>query len=77
MSSGVTVSHLNVADARRMLVPIPPMNEQKRILKIAYAIERKLNVDNAQASVLKIQFDTLLSHLMTGKLRVNNSEVPT
>lgn len=77
MSSGVTVKHLNVADVRKMLIPVPPLDEQRRISDDILSIEKKINAEGTELSAINTLFETFLENLMTGKLRLKNLEVPT
>jgi len=74
-ASGVTAKHLNVADVRRMSVPLPSLSEQKQIADSILAIDNKIEVEENKLSALNSLFSTLLSLLMTGKLRVNHLEI--
>jgi len=55
---------------RTFPVPIPPSVEQKEIAKILSTIDTKINVETWKKSALEKVFDSLLHHLMTGKVRV-------
>ena len=54
-----------------LLIPLPPLPEQKKIAHILSTIQQK--IDNAQSKKSKLQdiFRTLLHELMTAKIRVH------
>lgn len=58
--AGSTVAHLNMADIRRFILPLPPLAEQHRIvaevdrrLSVLDAIEQTINADLARTSRLR------------------------
>ena len=55
---------------------IPPMLEQKQTAEILSAIDEKINAEQTKKNSLDTLFKTLLSLLMTGKLRVKDLEIP-
>ena len=69
LKKGVNGSVLN-----ELLIPLPPLPEQKKITHVLSTIRQK--VDNAQSRKAKFQvlFRTLLHELMTAKTRVHDIE---
>ena len=59
----------------KLLIPLPPLPEQKKIAHILSTIKQK--ADNAQSKKSKLQeiFRTLLHELMTAKIRVTDFEI--
>jgi type I restriction enzyme S subunit len=51
-------------------VPLPDISEQREIVAILDAIDRKINLHRQKRSVLDDLFKTLLHKLMTGEIRV-------
>ncbi len=71
-SSGLTVPHLNVADVRDLLVPIPPLCDQQQIATAILTVDNKAECHRKNHAALTALFRTLLHQLMTAQLRVNN-----
>jgi type I restriction enzyme S subunit len=53
----------------------PTIEKQKKISELLFAVDRKILVENDRKSALEALFNSLLHHLMTGKLRVPINEV--
>ena len=58
-------------------VPVPPIEEQREIVAILDAIDRRTDVHRKKWAVLEQLFRTLLHDLMTGQIRVDDLERPT
>jgi type I restriction enzyme S subunit len=71
--SGVTAKHLNVADVKRLKLPIPPLPLQNQIANILYSIDQKLSAEQSRKEALDTLFATLLHDLMTAKIRVSGT----
>ena len=71
--TGTTVWGLNVDSwAKDLLVPIPPLEEQKKIVKILTTIDNKIETETKYLDYMKKLKEKLLAALMTGKIRVNS-----
>ena len=72
-----TVPILNKNNFGSFEVSVPPLPEQKKIAHILSTIQKK--VDNAHSKKSKLQdlFRTLLHELMTAKIRVSDTRLPT
>lgn len=70
VTGGTTVSHLNVADVKKVKVLKPDIEEQKRILDIIRQIEYPILLLNQKRSNMEDQRRGLLSDLITGKVRI-------
>ena len=57
-------------------VPLPPLNEQHRIVEMAEVVDRKIIAEEARRDALSVRFDSLLHDLMTARLRVTDLKVP-
>jgi len=57
-------------------VPLPPLEEQTVIAQSLRHIDRKIMAATTRKNALDVLFRTLLHHLMTGKVRVNELEFP-
>lgn len=76
--SGSTPSRQRV-DARAfslLLIPLPPLPEQRKIARILEVVDKKLGAEEARKQALDSLFKTLLHHLMTGKVRVKHLATP-
>jgi len=72
--SGSTPSRQR-ADVKAFLllpIPLPPLSEQREIARILQAVDKKIQAEERHKQALEELFKTLLSHLMTGKIRVNH-----
>lgn len=70
--SGSTPSRQRV-DARAfslLLIPLPPLPEQREIARILEVVDKKLGAEEARKQALDSLFKILLHHLMTGQVRV-------
>lgn len=57
---------------KEQLVPLPSQAEQRDIVAILDAIDRKIDLHRRKRAVLKDLFKTLLHKLMTGEIQVGN-----
>ena len=57
-------------------VSLPSLSIQRQITDMLSPIEGKIEAEESNKKSLEALFSTLLSNLMTGKMRVNNLEVP-
>lgn len=58
-------------------IPKPALPEQREIVAILNAIDRKIEVHRRKRVLLEQLFRTLLHDLMTGQMRVDDLELPT
>jgi Type I restriction modification DNA specificity domain len=72
-----TQKNINIRFLEPWPVPIPPPTEQAEITKCLLATERKLKAEAHRRESLGELFKTLLHHLMTGKLRVKDLNLPS
>ena len=76
--SGSTPSRQRV-DVRAFLslpVPLPPLSEQREIVRILQSADKKLQTEEARKQALEALFKSLLNNLMTGKIRVKDVVLP-
>jgi type I restriction enzyme S subunit len=59
-----------------LYIPLPPLQIQKQIAHILSIVDREIEPKENKKEALKALLNTLLKNLMTGKIRVNNVEVP-
>ncbi len=67
---------INQQDIKSLLVPLPHLEIQIQLAHCIDVVERRIEAERARASVLATPFSSLLHHLMTGRLRVNDLRVP-
>ena len=72
---GSTKGALTCAFLRGMAIPFPPLDEQREIVEIIDALDRKVDLHKRKGIVLEGLFDALLRKLMTGKIRVANLDL--
>jgi type I restriction enzyme, S subunit len=53
------------------------MEEQTEIAQSLRQIDRKIKAETIRGNALEALFRSLLHHLMTGKVRVNDLDLPT
>jgi type I restriction enzyme S subunit len=74
-SIGTTMNNLNTEILGRMRIPLPTLREQVMIKSSLSSIEEKIASEANMKDALEEMFKTLLSLLMTGKVRVNHLEI--
>ena len=65
-----TIPNLSRSRLAELAMPHPPANEQKEVVAVLDAIDRKTNLHRRKRAVLDDLFKTLLHKLMTGHIRV-------
>ena len=65
-----TIPNLSRARLAELLIPYPPSDEQREIVAILNAIDRKIDLHREKRTVLDDLFKVLLHKLMTGEIRV-------
>ena len=68
-------ANLSLQDVRNVLMPKPPINEQRDTVAILDAIDRKIDLHRRKRVVLEDLFKALLHKLMTGELRVGELDI--
>ena len=77
---GLCRRHVNQASVslerlKQVTIPLPPLSEQQEIARILQAVDRKMEAEERRKQALEALFQTLLHHLMTGKVRVGQEWV--
>ena len=75
-SRGVSQSNVSATKLRSLLILRPPIPVQQSITENLCVVDRNIQVEENKKKALEALFKTMLSNLMTGKIRVNNLEVP-
>jgi len=70
LTAGTTNPHLNVADVRRFVLPLPPVQEQELIEQKIDRLEDRIHDESALISKLGILKSGLMDDLLTGRVRV-------
>jgi type I restriction enzyme S subunit len=74
---GSTKGALTCAFLRSVPVPLPPtLDEQREIVAILDAIDRKIDLHRRKRALLDELFKALLHKLMTGEIRVADLDLP-
>jgi type I restriction enzyme S subunit len=68
--------HLNVAAVKRTLVPVPTIDEQHESVRSLEGIDQKITAEEARLQSLDELFRSLVHHLLTGQLRIQELELP-
>ncbi len=71
-AQGVSVPTLNRNSFADFLVAIPSINEQREMVAILDAIDRKIDLHRRKRTVLEDLFKALLHKLMTGEIRADD-----
>lgn len=69
--------NINTKTIDSVLVALPDPNEQREIVAILQAIDRKISVHERKRATLQELFKTLLHQLMTGQIRVHDLDIDT
>jgi len=72
----VAQSSINQGDVMTLRMPLPPKDEQARISQALDAVDAKAAAMGKRAAALDSLFQSLLHHLMTGKVRVKELDLP-
>jgi type I restriction enzyme S subunit len=67
--------NINSGTLKRVLLPLPSLDEQKEIVRQLDLVERKLKLHEAKRSALTALFRTLLHQLMTAQIRVHDLDL--
>jgi type I restriction enzyme S subunit len=69
------ISHLNLGYLRELAIPLPSLPEQREIVEILDAIDRKIELHKKKKALLEELFTSLLHKLMTGEIRVEELDL--
>ena len=69
-------SVFNASLAAKIPILLPPTLDQIKISSMLSSADRKIEAEEDRKKALEALFKTLLTRLMTGKIRVNNLEAP-
>jgi type I restriction enzyme S subunit len=67
---------INTTKLKGFPVLLPPKNEQHEIVEALRAVDRKIAREESRQRSLEAMFGSLLHHLMTGRLRVAQLDLP-
>lgn len=70
ITAGVTRPKVTLTDARELVVRIPPVDEQDRILAMSDIANEKINLEVKEANKLQLLKTALMDDLLTGRVRV-------
>lgn len=69
-SRAVGQANINASKLRTVLLPLPSIDEQREIVAVLNAIDKKIDLHRRKRAVLDELFKALLHKLMTGEIRV-------
>lgn len=72
MRFGCAQPNLNQQIVKNTILPLPPLHVQQKIASILSAIDEKIQAEEAKEKALEDLFRSLLSNLMSGKIRVKD-----
>jgi len=61
---------INIPVLTALLIPLPPLDEQREIARILQAVDAKIAAEQARRAALEELFKSLLHELMSGRIRV-------
>jgi type I restriction enzyme S subunit len=67
----VAQSSINQQDVKSLPFPLPPLAEQREVVRGLTAVEQKIAAEENRRASLQALFKSMLHHLMTGKIRVH------
>ena len=69
-TKAVHQANINATNLRKVKIPRPSLNEQRKIVKILLAVDKKLKMERAEKQRLEKIKQALMDLLLTGKVRV-------
>jgi len=74
-TKGSTNKNLHLRDIKNLKIPLPPLEEQKKIAEILSTIDKRIESETKYLDYMKKLKEKLLVALMTGKIRVNSTTI--
>jgi type I restriction enzyme S subunit len=71
LGSGTTFQEITKSNLKNLLIPLPPLSEQKRIAEILSQIDQAIEKEEKYKEKLERLKKGLMEDLLTGKVRVN------
>jgi len=75
ISSQTTIKTIQASKLKLIKIPLPPLEEQKKIAEILSTIDNKIETETKYLEYMKKLKEKLLAALMTGKIRVNSISI--
>jgi len=72
---GTSMPSLQLSIIKKLLIPIPSLDEQNRIAYILSAIDNIISIEEDRKKYFEALFKTMLNKLLTGQIRVKNLEM--
>jgi type I restriction enzyme S subunit len=67
--------NINSGTLKRVLLPLPDIEEQKKVVRQLDLVDRKLKLHKRKQATLTALFRTLLHQLMTAQIRVHDLDL--
>jgi len=74
-SRGVSQSNINATKLKSFEIPLPPINEQKRIVEILRTVDNKIRAESQRLSAFSVVFDSLSRDLASGSRTLDQTTV--
>ncbi len=72
---GTTIRGISRKDLMQIFVHVPPLQEQKNVAYYLSIVDKRIEVEKDKKVQLQSLFNSMLHHLMTGKLRVKDLDL--
>ena len=69
---GVSQSNISASRLRTFIIPVPPLDEQRKIARILQTVDAKITSAERKRAGLEELFRAMLGQLMTGRVRANS-----
>ena len=74
-SRAVGQANINATKLRTVLFPLPAIDEQREIVTVLNAVDRKIDLHQRKRAILEELFEALLHKLMIGEIRVEELDI--
>jgi type I restriction enzyme S subunit len=63
--------HITTSEARKILIPLPPLPEQQEIAEILQTIDQKIEIEKKKKELYEELFKTMLNKIMSQQIDIN------
>lgn len=73
-AKGTTRKRINLSEIRKLLIPLPHISEQQKIVDILSTVDKKIDIERKREKRLRQIKKALMNLLLTGEIRVKVSQ---